>query len=195
MIEKASEVQHNQALSNPFDWIAATGGPAVTRDGDYFLHGLPETWHSVGGLGYISLHIDHTEPNSGEVGTVSVNLQPAEGYVRWEACFLLNRGQEQSSEVVGWDSGKAADFNQAYAIVSAWRPKCVLVATGERLWGIDKGEVEGFNGGTLSFTKVDDAFIWRLDPSGFEKISEITGPCLFYVRGQSEDSAQMVHDA
>lgn len=195
MIEAANEVQQEQTQSNALDWIAAAGGPAVKWDGRHQVKGLPEVWHSYSDDGSIGLHTNYTEPNSGASGTVMVSLIPAEDGLRWEACFLLDEVKGQAREVFCRTVGRVADFNQAHALASAWRPVCVVVATGEQVWGAHKGVVGGFNGGSLRFNNEDGAFNWKLDVPGMEKINEVTGGWVRGVQGQSAGAGQMVRDA
>lgn len=195
MIEAATEVQQDQTQANPFEWITTAGGPAVQWDGRWQVRGLPEDWYSHYDDGAIGLQTIFTEPNSGASGTVMVKLEPERNGVRWEVSFLMDEVQGHSREVYGRDCGWAADFNQAHALVVTWRPVSVVLETGERVWGTDKGNVVGISGGPMSFKKEDGVLSWRLEIPQMEKICEITGGWVSGVQGKSVDSVQMVRDA
>lgn len=187
-------------------WVKAAGGPDVQCDDKHHVTGLHEKgwWvfpdhlpDQLAGL-TLKLHTPWTEPVTGRVGVLLVNLAPADAVVRWSSCFMWYALDKKHIGVIPVrGEGTARDFNTAHRTALAWRPRVGCI-DGIELWTdpVDgEGSAIGLGAGDLSWRrgKTNEPRIhWRYDVHGLKDVMAACGGWLGSLTGACDTLTDML---
>lgn len=188
-------------------WVTVAGGPELQCTDGREVTGLPEegwwVWpdqkykDQSAGL-VLNLHIEWTEPTTGQAGTLIANIQPAEQGVKWETCFIwYPSGKERDAEVPARGRGTSADFNAARMAVLTWRPE-VSVIDGIQLWtdpSTAKGKALDLASGQLTWRVGEEKgqrVQWQFEPAGMTEVMNACGAWTHTLSGTAETLHEML---